>query len=270
MKHHELASKPSCNPSIENINQVLKFSNCWVTPQLYGIQTSDFLKQSENVYSSKGYPYSDYYELNELLIRYFFTISKSYGPYTRYNALHLLQMFLKVNREIDIQLTGLVCLLLSSKFYDKEPMNMEFLFKVSQGYYSMPQLIEKENEVLTLIEYNVHRPGYLYDKILLYYHIITPLIPSLKSLQYFQLCTNICDLLHECSFGKFLKKYAVGLLAAGVLHSGLVICVKAEGKFPMTVRLSKISGFTEDEIKLLSKKILKHCLGKEIYEKYDF
>eukprot|EP00826_Nyctotherus_ovalis_P010151 TRINITY_DN12699_c0_g3_i1.p1 TRINITY_DN12699_c0_g3~~TRINITY_DN12699_c0_g3_i1.p1 ORF type:complete len:298 (+),score=37.92 TRINITY_DN12699_c0_g3_i1:61-894(+) len=266
------ASHYTANPSISHITQVLNFSNCWVTPQLFGIQTSDFLRLSESLYPSKGCPYSEYYEFNGLFVRYLFTVSKSYNssPYTRYNGLHLLQMCVKADKEIDMQLTGLVCLLLSSKFYDKEPIDIDLLFKASQGCYSMPQFIEKEKEILTLIDYNVHRPGYLYDKILLYYHIVTPLIPSAKSLEYFQLCVDLCDLLHECPFWKFLKKYALGLLAAAVLHSGLVISIKAEGKFPVTVRLSKVSGFSEDEIRLLSKKILKHSLGKEIYDNYDF
>eukprot|EP01022_Parablepharisma_sp_SALTPOND_P031788 TRINITY_DN816_c0_g1_i1.p1 TRINITY_DN816_c0_g1~~TRINITY_DN816_c0_g1_i1.p1 ORF type:complete len:272 (-),score=22.34 TRINITY_DN816_c0_g1_i1:145-960(-) len=259
------------NVQIDPIAQVINFSSCWVTPQLFGIQVSEFLKPSERAYSSKAFPYIYYYEVNGLLIRYLFTIAKNNRsiPYTRYNALHLLQKCLNQTKDTDIQLTGLTCLLISSKFYDKNPVSIELLFKKSQGHYSTPQFIEKEREVLNLIDYNVHNPQFLYEKIVLYFHILTPLIPPTKLDGYYKICVDLCDLLHECPFRKFLKKYPVGLLAAATLQAGLMVATRSEGKFPATARLSALIGFHEGEIRALAKRIIKYALGKEMYEKYD-
>ena len=264
---HEKTSGTHSNP----ISQVLGFPSCWVIPHYHGIQTSEFLKSSEDAAGIATFSYSQYTELNGLLIRYMFTIAHENGssPYTRYAALHLLQSCLAFGELADIQLTALVSLLVTSKFYDHRPITIDFLHKKSLGHYSTPQLTSQEAEILRMVEYNVHRPEFVYDKIVLYFHLITPLIPSQFEQKYFALCMDLCDLLHEYPAHKFLKRYGLGLLASGVMQAALVVATKADGKFPVTVRLAAVTGNSDSQIRALGKKIVKYALGKEMCSRYD-
>ncbi len=269
-----MAHDLSCSdPAIPDpITQIISFPSFWVTPSYCGIQVSEFVKTSEAEFPATSFPYAGYVEVNGLVIRYLFSIAKENRslPATRYNALHLLQHCISRNPEDeDVQLTALVCLLVSSKFHDKHPLSIATLSKKSLGHYSTPQFLAREQAVLKMLDYNVNRPEFLYDKIALYLSMTCPLIPPGNMRQFHELCTDLCDLLHEYPLGKFLKKYSVGLLAAGVIQTALMVATKSEGKLPATARLATIIGRADSQIRQLAKKMLKYALGKDMYAKYD-
>ena len=68
------------------------------------------------------------------------------------------------------------------------------------------------------------------------------------------------------------------LLCASIIHAALVISTKRDGKLIITVRrkiiflnsVALITGFKDEDIIKLAMKIIKFCLGKEIYKKYNF
>jgi hypothetical protein len=255
----------------DRLTQPWGMPSCWVVPDFYGVQVSDFLKTSEKLCPSHSYPYADYFELNGLLIRYLFTIAKDCNccPPTRYSTLQLLQRCLAINKETDVQLTALACFLISSKFYDVRAVTIQQLIIKSLGRYTTSQFIAKEAEVLELLDYNVHQPSYLYDKVVIYVCMLQPYLPEHIMKVYYELCVTICDLLHEPSSHKFLKRHSIGLLAAAVAQTVLLLLTKCDAQLPITLRLALISHCSVSEVCSVAKRILKFVLGRDIADQYE-
>ena len=160
--------------------------------------------------------------------------------------------------------------------YDIKPLNLSTLHKFSAYSYNNHQILEMEKKLMSIIEYDLFvRDNLIIDRVGLFLESIRPLIDENDYENFCNLCLKITNLLFENI--SFLKDNQLPIMACSIIQAGLLISTKKDGKLPITIKrnfmfelVSVIAQVKVEEILALSKKIVKHCLGKEIYKKFTF
>lgn len=171
--------------------------------------------------------------------------------------------------KFDFQLIAMTCIFICSKFFDVHPISLDLLHKISDHTYNNKMILSCEKYLLNFLNYNIFiRDCLIIDRVGVFYENLKNFFDK-KDINFFwELCKEICNLLYEDI--NFIKKFDINLLAAGIIQAAVVISIKREGKLPLTIKLSMLSGFKDLDILKLSKKIIKFVLGKEVYKQYNF
>ena len=160
--------------------------------------------------------------------------------------------------------------------YDILPLNLSVLHKFSAYSYNNHQILEMEKKLMSVIEYDLFvRDNLIVDRVGLFLESIRYLVDEKDYEKFCSLCFNITNLVFENI--SILKENGLQLSACSIIQAGLLISTKKDGKLPITIKcilmLYKVSVIAQvkvEDILAVSKKIVKHCLGKEIYKKFTF
>ena len=69
---------------------------------------------------------------------------------------------------------------------------------------------------------------------------------------------------------KLIRNYGIEFLSVGIIQGAFMMCSMEEGKTPLLLKISVLSGFKEEEICLGAKKIVKSVLGSDVYKMFNF
>jgi hypothetical protein len=160
--------------------------------------------------------------------------------------------------------------------YDVRPLTISSLHKFSAHSYNNFQILQMEKVLLSVVEYDLFvRDNLLVDRVGLFLETVRFLIDEEDYLKFCDLCFSISNLTLENM--KLHKENSLQLLACSIIQAALLISTKKDGKLPITIKcisyyeiVSLTAQVKVDDILNLSKKIVKHCLGKDIYRKYTF
>lgn len=159
-----------------------------------------------------------------------------------------------------LQLAGIVCLFLASKFEDIYPPDLKECLFVTENSYSKEEFIEIEGEILNFLEFNIKMPT------------------SLTFLERFKMLLNADKRMY------FLSRYLIELVlldckflrysASNVAASALYLSGKILKKEYWNNIISKESKFNENEVRMCSKEMCialqnsPNCYLQSIRRKY--
>lgn len=253
--------------------EIYKIPACWPTSFFHGIPLSDMLNK-ENFYDKK---YNTFYlsknTLNPILIDFIFQFSSiaNLSKETPEAALILFDFYLSREKEFkhDIQLIAMTCILICSKMFDVNPLSLNTLHRISTHVYNNAMVLNCETYLLRLINFDVFvRDNLLTDRVGLYLENVRCFFEKEDFNVFVDLCFKISALIHEEM--KLRKCIGFNLLCVSIIQAALVIATKRDGVLPLTIKLCIISGVNQEDVMKVSKKIIKHSIGKEIYKQYNF
>lgn len=129
----------------------------------------------------------------------------------------------------------MACILVCSKMFDVKPLSMSTLHRISAHVYNNSMVLNAENIVLKMVNYDLFvRDKLIVDRVGLYLESIRFLISAKDFDKFTELCFKITDLLYEDT--KIIKETDFNLLCAGIIHASMIIAIKRDGKLPMTIK----------------------------------
>jgi hypothetical protein len=191
---------------------------------------------------------------------------------TSQSTIYIFQMFVSnvEYMKMDLQLITMGCILICSKIFDVKPISLSTIHRISQHVYNNSMLLQVEKKILKAFDYDLFiRDKVICDRVGMYLESIRFLIQEEKDFNsIMDLAMKISDLIFEDM--SILKEIEINLLCVSIIHTSVIMATRREGKLPITIRLAIIANVTEEEIMKTSKRLIKHCLGKEVYKKYTF
>lgn len=167
---------------------------------------------------------------------------------------------------------ALICLLLSSKMYETDHLNIDIIHRYTNHNYSSPQLFFFENTILELLDYDLlsYDQWPIKTSLSVSLFLVRPLLSSQK----FLLLMNTSEIIFQMVISEEeaiteIFKEEENLVSAAIIFGALIVLTQSVGKFPPILRLQHTFFFSEDNLRLLTKKIMKIALGKEFYSSLD-
>lgn len=254
--------------------QIFRIKSCWPTTFINGIPLSDMLNPENRIETKYDSFNKSTIKLDVPLIDFIFNFCEvaKLSSETAHSTLILFDYYMgheKNLKKFDFQLVVMTCIFLCSKMWDIRPISLSILHKISDHIYNNSMVLNCEKYLLNLFNFDIFiRDNLLIDRVGLYLENIRNFMEENDFVKFTLLCENLVNLIFEDY--KIIKKYNLDLLSASLIQAGFVIGTKREGKLPITIKLSIISGVDENEMMKLSKKIIKFVLGKEIYKQFNF
>lgn len=254
--------------------EIYKIPACWPTSFFNGIPLTDMLLK-ENLLNKKYSSFqSSSAKLDPTLIDFIFQFCKVANLTSETAQASLLAFDYYINNEKDLkkyelQLVAMTCILVCSKMFDMNSLSLNTLHRISAHIYNNAMVLNCEQHILTTLDYDLFfRDNLIIDRVGLFLENVSFFFDEKDFKQFTHLCYKISNLLFEDM--KMIKGVDFNLLCAGIIQAGLVIATKREGKLPITIKICIISGTKDDDVLKISQKIIKHCLGKQIYKQFTF
>ena len=254
--------------------QIFRIKSCWPTTFLNGIPLSDMLNPENRIQTKYDSFNKSSVTLDLPIIDFIFNFCEvaKLSSETSESSLILFDYYMSHEKNLtkfDFQLVAMTCIFLSSKICDIRPLSLSILHKISDHIYNNSMVLNCEKYLLNLFDFDIFiRDNLLIDRVGLYLENIRNFMDENDFIKFTFLCENLVNLIFEDY--KIIKMYDLDLLSSSLIQAGFVIGTKREGKLPITIKLSIISGVNEDEMIKLSKKIIKFVLGKDIYKQFNF
>lgn len=254
--------------------EIYKIPACWPTTFINGIPVSDMLLK-ENLMDKKYKCFQSFnIKLDQTLIDFIFQFChiSNLSQETAQASIIVFEYYANHSVDLskfDMELVAMTSILLCSKMFDVKPLTLNTLHRISAHVYNNSMVLNCEIYILKIIDFDLFlRDNLLVDKIGLYLESIRLLLKEDDFKKFSSLCFKISNLIYE-DF-RLIKGIEFNLLCASIIQAGLVIATKREGKLPVTIKVSIVSGCQEENILKCAKKIIKHCLGKNVYKQFNF
>lgn len=129
----------------------------------------------------------------------------------------------------------MACILLCSKMHDVKPLSMSTLHRISAYVYNNQMVLNAENQVLRMLNYDLFvRDRLIIDRVGLYLEALRFLIYENDFDKFKELCFKVTDLIFEDI--SLIKENEFNLLCAGIIQASMVISIRRDGKLPITIR----------------------------------
>ena len=254
--------------------EIYKIPACWPTSFFNGIPLTDFLHK-DNYLNQKYITFQkSTTKLDPTLIDFIFQFCQvsNLSSETAQASLIAFDYYINHTTELTkfgLQLSAMTCILVCSKMFDVNPLSLNSLHRISSHIYNNAMVLKCEHFILKVLNYDLFiRDNLVLDRVGLFLENVRSFFEENDFKKFTELCFKMSDLLFEDA--RIVKTTEFNLLCAGVIQAALVIATKREGKLPVTIKICIISGTKEDDVMKISKKIIKHCLGKQIYKQFNF
>ncbi|KAL4473767.1 hypothetical protein ABPG74_022631 [Tetrahymena malaccensis] len=175
----------------------------WPVPSLFGIKVTEFLKHNLNEKLHEEYVKKSNINIPAELIAYIFQCSELLEVETivHFHSIHLFHFYLERNPQelkSDLQLVCLVCLMLSSKLYEKCQICADNIIYISNYSYTKQDILKTENKILTSFNFQITlRDELLIDKVMIFLKLLEPLAASNTLEVFMKLSVQLIEALYE-------------------------------------------------------------------------
>ena len=203
---------------------------------------------------------------------FFLTDNQNLSLETAESSVIILQYFLKNAKNVskyNLQLITMVSVFICSKIFDIKRFTLAHLHQISEYKYNNRMVFKCEFDILKTLDYDIFlRDNTLVNKVGLYLETIRDFFET-KDFDILEETTHqFIQLLY--SDLKMIKNYGIDFLSVGIIQAAFMMCSMEEGKTPLLLKISLLSGYKEEEICLGAKKIIKSVLGNEVYKMFNF
>ena len=254
--------------------EIYKIPACWPTTFFNGIPLTDLTPKQMTLDDKTKILKTSATKIDITLLDFIFQFCKipNLSRETAQAAVIIFNYYISTEKNLekyDLQLVAMTCILICSKMYDVKPISLNLLHTLSAHVYNNAMVLNCESYLLKLLDYDIFiRDSLICDRVGVFLENIRSFFEDEEFNNFSNLCLEITDLLFADL--NFFKVFDFNLLCASVIQAGIVIATKREGKLPITIKISVISGTNVDDIMKVSKKIIKHCLGREVYKQFNF
>ena len=169
----------------------------------------------------------------------------------------------------NLQLLTMVSIFICSKIFDVRRFSLGHFHQISEHKYNNKMVLKCEAEILKTLNYDLFiRDNTINNKVCLYLETIRDFFENKDFLILKETTEEFIKLLYEDM--KLIKNYDIDFLSVSIIQAAFMMCSMEEGKTPLLLKLALLSGFKEEEICIISKKIIKNVLGNEIYKMFNF
>ncbi|KAL4504072.1 hypothetical protein ABPG72_022702 [Tetrahymena utriculariae] len=239
----------------------------WPVPSFYGIKVTEFLKHNLNEKRHEEYVKKSNINIPADLIAYIFQCSELLEVETivHFHSIHLFHFYLERNPQelkSDLQLVCLVCLMLSSKLYEKCQICADNIIYISNYSYTK-QVLTSFNFQITL------RDELLIDKVMIFLKLLEPLAVSNTLEAFMKLSIQLIESLYQDFL--YIKNFPdINLLATSIIQCASVLLTKHTGTMPIILRLSSLIKQNHLTVLQVSHQIFKKILKKEFMKGFSF
>ena len=169
----------------------------------------------------------------------------------------------------NLQLLTMVSIFICSKIFDVRRFSLSHFHQISEHKYNNKMVLKCEADILKTLNYDLFmRDNTINNKVCLYLETIRDFFENKDFLILKETTEEFIKLLYEDM--KLIKNYDIDFLSVSIIQAAFMMCSMEEGKTPLLLKLALLSGFKEEEISIISKKIIKNVLGNEIYKMFNF
>ena len=239
-----------------------KIRSCWPTKLIYGIPLSELMLKKNSISSKYKNVLKNSVNLDPDLIDFIFflTDNQNLSLETAESSVIIVQYFLKNSKNVNkynLQLITMVSVFICSKIFDIKRFTLAHLHQISEYKYNNKMVMKCEFDILKTLNYDIFlRDNTLVNKVGLYLETLEETTHQFIQLLYSDM--------------KLIKNYGIDFLSVGIIQAAFMMCSMEEGKTPLLLKISLLSGFKEEEICLGAKKIIKSVLGSEVYKMFNF
>jgi Cyclin, N-terminal domain len=185
------------------------------------------------------------------------------SPNTKYLAYHILN---RLNFQNPIPVPFLyTALLIASKIYEITPLSISKIHSCINRTKTDLKALEKS--ILLYLDYRVLEYSLL-DWVSSYLELCTSNLSSKCKAEIRKVTVYLIDFVYF--EGNMIASVPVGVIAAGIINSSLVILTKYTGAFPYSSMLAKALHQEVELIVQVSNSVLNLALGDEFYSQFNF
>lgn len=250
-----------------------KIRACWPTKLIDGIQLSEMMKK-KNLITSK---YKDVIKnsiiLDNDLLDFIFNLVdiQNLSLETAEASVIVLHYYIKNSKnpnKYNLQLLTMVTIFICSKMLDVNRFSLAHFHQISEHKYNNKIIIRCEADILKTLDYDLFiRDNTIINKACLFLETIKEYFTYNDFLIIKETTQEFIQLLYEDM--KLIKLYNIDLISVAVIQACFMMCSMEEGKTPLILKLSLLSGYKEEDIIILSKKIIKNALGNDVYKMFN-
>ena len=251
-----------------------KIRSCWPTKLINGIPLSELMYPKNLIMSKYKDVIKDSIILDSDLLDFIFylTDNQNLSLETAEASVIVLHYYLKNSQspnKYNIQLLTMVSIFICSKIFDVRRFSLGHFHQISEHKYNNKMVLKCEAEILKTLNYDLFiRDNTINNKVCLYLETIRDFFENKDFLILKETTEEFIKLLYEDM--KLIKNYDIDFLSVSIIQAAFMMCSMEEGKTPLLLKLALLSGFKEEEICIISKKIIKNVLGNEIYKMFNF
>ena len=231
-----------------------KIRSCWPTKLINGIPLSELMLKKNSISSKYKNVLKNSVNLDPDLIDFIF--------------------FLVDNQNLSLEtaessVIAMVSVFICSKIFDIKRFTLAHLHQISEYKYNNKMVMKCEFDILKALNYDIFlRDNTLVNKVGLYLETVRDFFEK-EDFDILEETTHqFIQLLY--SDMKLIKNYGIDFLCVGIIQAVFMMCSMEEGKTPLLLKISLLSGYKEEEICLGAKKIIKSVLGSEVYKMFNF
>jgi hypothetical protein len=251
-----------------------KIRSCWPTKLINGIPLSELMYPKNLIMSKYKDVIKDSVILDSDLLDFIFylTDNQNLSLETAEASVIVLHYYLKNSQspnKYNLQLLTMVSIFICSKIFDVRRFSLGHFHQISEHKYNNKMVLKCEAEILKTLNYDLFiRDNTINNKVCLYLETIRDFFENKDFLILKETTEEFIKLLYEDM--KLIKNYDIDFLSVSIIQAAFMMCSMEEGKTPLLLKLALLSGFKEEEICIISKKIIKNVLGNEIYKMFNF
>jgi hypothetical protein len=250
-----------------------KIRSCWPTKLINGIPLSELMYPKNLIMSKYKDVIKDSVILDSDLLDFIFylTDNQNLSLETAEASVIVLHYYLKNSQspnKYNLQLLTMVSIFICSKIFDVRRFSLGHFHQISEHKYNNKMVLKCEAEILKTLNYDLFiRDNTINNKVCLYLETIRDFFENKDFLILKETTEEFIKLLYEDM--KLIKNYDIDFLSVSIIQAAFMMCSMEEGKTPLLLKLALLSGFKEEEICIISKKIIKNVLGNEIYKMFN-
>ena len=251
-----------------------KIRSCWPTKLINGIPLSELMYPKNLIMSKYKDVIKDSVILDSDLLDFIFylTDNQNLSLETAEASVIVLHYYLKNSQspnKYNLQLLTMVSIFICSKIFDVRRFSLGHFHQISEHKYNNKMVLKCEAEILKTLNYDLFiRDNTINNKVCLYLETIRDFFENKDFLILKETTEEFIKLLYEDM--KLIKNYDIDFLSVSIIQAAFMMCSMEEGKTTLLLKLALLSGFKEEEICIISKKIIKNVLGNEIYKMFNF
>ena len=251
-----------------------KIRSCWPTKLINGIPLSELMYPQNLIISKYKDVINNSVTLDSDLLDFIFylTDNQNLSLETAESSVLVLLYYLKNTQnpnKYNLQLLTMVSIFICSKIFDVRRFSLSHFHQISEHKYNNKMVLKCEADILKTLNYDLFmRDNTINNKVCLYLETIRDFFENKDFLILKETTEEFIKLLYEDM--KLIKNYDNDFLSVSIIQAAFMMCSMEEGKTPLLLKLALLSGFKEEEISIISKKIIKNVLGNEIYKMFNF
>jgi hypothetical protein len=251
-----------------------KIRSCWPTKLIYGIPLSEIMSPKNFILSKYKDTLKNSIALDPDILDFIFYLvdNQNLSLETAEASIIVLHYYIKNSKnpkKYNLQLLTMVSVFICSKVFDVRRFSLAHFHQISDHKYNNKMVMKCETDILKVLNYDLFiRDNTINNKVGLYLETVRDFFENKDFMILKETTEEFIKLLYEDM--KLIRNCDIDLLSVSIIQASFMMCSMEEGKTPLLLKMALLSGFKEEDICIISKKIIKNVLGNEIYKMFNF